>query len=73
MPPDQKPKTTFIGLLSAKEDGRRHDELVDLLDGLCAEGNLAARERLSHYSFVMTGGTYKRLVVGDPEEKVKGR
>lgn len=73
-PTDKKEETTLIGLLSAKEDDRRHDELVNLLDKLCATGD--SRKLLRPYSFVMTGGTYNRLIDPntdrDPEEKVKG-
>ncbi len=66
--------TTLIGLLSSKEDPRRHDELVILLERLCTDRRYS--EVLSRYSFVMTGGTYNRLIdpdpKRDPEVKVKG-
>jgi methylglyoxal synthase len=61
MPRDKK---TLIGVLVSHEDGRRHDELVELLDTLIHD---RPADELEPFAFAFTGGSYRRLLFGkDP-------
>jgi len=55
-----EPNKTLIGVLASHEDGRRHDELVELLNELVEK----YPGILSQFAFVFTGGTFKRILFG---------
>jgi methylglyoxal synthase len=62
-------KKTLIGVLASHEDGRRHDELVELFDTLVRD---RPADELEPFAFVFTGGTYRRLLFGkDPPRNCK--
>lgn len=50
----------LVGILASHEDGRRHDELVGLLDELSS----SHRDYLRQCAFVFTGGTFRRVLEG---------
>jgi methylglyoxal synthase len=54
----QRGPKALIGALVGKDDSRRHDEIVRLLDDLVANDRDGL---LANFAFVFTGGTYKRV------------
>lgn len=49
---------TWIGILVGRDDRRRHEELVALLEELA----LHRPKTLKQFAFVMTGGTFRRIL-----------
>jgi len=67
--PDEFKRRTLIGLLASHDHGGTNMKLVNVLNALCSTGN---RGKLDNFHFLVTGGTFRRIIAGEDANKVAG-
>jgi methylglyoxal synthase len=63
------PEGPLIGILASHDDTRVNNRLARLLDTCCSQ---ARRGILENFNFVITGGTFRRVIEGKDEQVDKG-
>ncbi len=63
MPSVPAQEATLIGLLASHDSPQANGKLISVLNDFCKDAD--GRRKLSRFHFLVTGGTYKRVIEGD--------